>query len=136
MAQYIPQIPKNNFAAVTSPLGTDDNTKGYSIGSMWFNTATGYLYTCSSAAGGAAVWNDLSPGVGNTYHSPVIPTGAIDGSNVYYTLPYSPIYGALTLSGQTLIIGVHYTISGTTITMLVPLDPAFAIAGFYYEGFT
>ena len=49
--------PKNNFAATTSPGVNDDDTDGYSAGSMWINTAMATSYICLDASTGAADWN-------------------------------------------------------------------------------
>lgn len=46
----------NNLAGTTAPTVTDDESLGYSVGSLWFDSATGVLYTCSDATIGAAVW--------------------------------------------------------------------------------
>ena len=29
---------KNNFSATSTPVGTDDSTQGYAVGSFWYNT--------------------------------------------------------------------------------------------------
>lgn len=47
---------KNNFAAVTDPANTDDDTEGYSIGSVWINTLTNEAYRCVDATTNLAVW--------------------------------------------------------------------------------
>ncbi|MFA6168535.1 MAG: hypothetical protein WC700_18060, partial [Gemmatimonadaceae bacterium] len=56
--------PLGNFTAVVDPVGTDDNTLGYGIGSPWFNTATGKAFQAISVATGLAVWTQL---VANKY---------------------------------------------------------------------
>lgn len=55
------------------------------------------------------------------------PDGDIDGSNVTYELTRTPLTNSLdlVLNGQILTEGVDYTISGTTITMIVTI-PAIA----------
>ena len=47
---------KNNLAGVVAPTPTDDSAAGYSVGSLWINTATNRSYTCVKASVGAAVW--------------------------------------------------------------------------------
>jgi len=49
-------FPSASFAAV--PTATDDNTKGYVVGSQWTNTAASprAIYLCTDASTGAAVW--------------------------------------------------------------------------------
>ena len=49
-------FPSASFAAV--PTATDDNTKGYVVGSQWTNTAASprAIYLCTDASTAAAVW--------------------------------------------------------------------------------
>ena len=49
-------FPSASFAAV--PTATDDNTKGYVVGSQWTNTAASprAIYLCTDASTSAAVW--------------------------------------------------------------------------------
>lgn len=51
-----PGFPNNNYHAPLSPGATDDNTKGYSIGSRWFNIKTGQVYVAASVGTGTAAW--------------------------------------------------------------------------------
>ena len=50
------KLPKNNLAATAAPVVGNDNTQGYGVGSMWFDTTHSHIYGCTSAATGAAVW--------------------------------------------------------------------------------
>ncbi len=55
-----------------------------------------------------------------------IPSGAIDGTNVTFTLPFTPVVGSLVMlnyNGVTLVPGLGYTISGNTITMAIAPQP-------------
>lgn len=52
---------KNTQGAVVPPTSSDDNTLGYTIGSLW--TTPTDVYLCSSAATGAAIWKDIVAGV-------------------------------------------------------------------------
>ena len=56
----------NNLSATTDPGASSDNTQDYSVGSRWVNTATRRVWTCLSAATGAASWvlDGVVPGVG------------------------------------------------------------------------
>lgn len=47
---------QNNYAAVAAPVVGNDSSQGYSVGSVWINTATNRSYVCFNAAIGAAVW--------------------------------------------------------------------------------
>jgi hypothetical protein len=57
---------KVNYAAVTDPTVSNDSTQGYSVGSIWLNTATNVAYVCFDATAGAAVWADPGSGEANT----------------------------------------------------------------------
>ena len=61
---YLPAVHggiggKNNFAATTNPLATDDAGDGYAPGSMWENTTTGRVFICVGNTSNAAVWREL-----------------------------------------------------------------------------
>ena len=52
---------KNNNVATTAPSATDDESEGYSVGSVWVDTFTNNVYTLVDATDGAAVW-EISAG--------------------------------------------------------------------------
>jgi hypothetical protein len=56
----------NNLSATTDPGAFNDNTQSYSVGSRWFNTSARRIWTCLSAATGAATWahDGVVPGLG------------------------------------------------------------------------
>jgi hypothetical protein len=56
----------NNLLATADPGASNDNTQGYSVGSRWVNTIARRVWTCLSAATGAASWtlDGVVPGVG------------------------------------------------------------------------
>jgi hypothetical protein len=47
---------KSNLNAAVGPAVGDDETAGYSVGSIWLNTTAGTAYVCQDASTGAAVW--------------------------------------------------------------------------------
>lgn len=47
----------NNLAATTIPGVTDDSGDGYSVGSVWVNTAASTAYICTDNTAGAAAWS-------------------------------------------------------------------------------
>lgn len=61
---------KNNFAATSTPLVSNDNTQGYAPGSMWENTTTGRVYVCVGSSTGAAVWRELTTVISNNQITP------------------------------------------------------------------
>lgn len=48
---------QNNFEATTVPTTSNDDSQGYQVGSMWFNTVSSQWYICNVATTGAAVWS-------------------------------------------------------------------------------
>lgn len=56
-----PVSPLNNLSATTDPAVGNDNTQGYSIGSRWINTSTGWEFTALAVTTGAANWMRISP---------------------------------------------------------------------------
>ena len=63
-----------------------------------------------------------------------IPSGAINGTNVTFTLPSAPAYPSflmLNLNGVTLTQGLAYTLSGVTITMATAPQIGDTLNAFY-----
>jgi hypothetical protein len=55
----------NNVAATTDPGAGNDNTQGYTVGSLWVNTTNGRVWIALSVATGAAAWAlAVVPGTG------------------------------------------------------------------------
>ena len=48
----------NYLTATTNPTVNDDNSDGYTVGSMWFNASTGTMYICTDSTVGAAKWSN------------------------------------------------------------------------------
>jgi len=53
-------IPKNNFAATSAPLVTDDANIAYSVGSTWIDTTTNFSYKCVDSTIGSAIWVQMT----------------------------------------------------------------------------
>ena len=49
-------LGRNNMAATTDPVVTNDGTQDYAPGSLWLNQTGGKLWTAISVGTGAAVW--------------------------------------------------------------------------------
>ncbi|MFW6001699.1 MAG: hypothetical protein ACOCQD_00005, partial [archaeon] len=47
---------QNNLNATTEPTENDDITKGYEVGSVWYNISTDESYTCTDNSEGTADW--------------------------------------------------------------------------------
>ena len=58
-AGYI--MPQSNFTATVDPTVNDDVTLGYSTGSPWVNTATGYIFVLVDPSPAAADWQQVYP---------------------------------------------------------------------------
>lgn len=52
---------RKSKVSTVAPGVTDDSSKGYEIGSHWWDTVLGVISTCTSATVGAATWGSLSP---------------------------------------------------------------------------
>lgn len=50
---------KVNVAATAAPTANNDDTDGYSVGSVWIDTANDEIYVCADASVGAAVWRRI-----------------------------------------------------------------------------
>jgi hypothetical protein len=89
---------KVNYAAVTDPAVSNDNTQGYAAGSSWINTVTGREFVCVNAATGAANWREITnpaPSVfGNDYQLKVYSVPVGTGSTTFIpnnTAPNQPV---------------------------------------------
>lgn len=86
----------HNLEATTAPGVGDDSADGYSVGSLWFNSAAGDLYICRVATVGAAVWRKLAPGhhIGYLASNWYIPPGcgfhSATGANGLNTIRLTP----------------------------------------------
>ena len=47
---------RNYLTATANPTVNDDNSDGFTVGSIWLNTSTGAMYICTDSTVGAAVW--------------------------------------------------------------------------------
>jgi len=58
---YMP-FQKDNYAGAAAPDADNDETEGYSVGSVWIDTTSTphEIYRCVDAAEGAAVWLNTS----------------------------------------------------------------------------
>jgi hypothetical protein len=53
-------VKKNNFEAETTPWEEDDETQGYSRGSLWISTEGLSAWICVDATEGLAIWKMLT----------------------------------------------------------------------------
>lgn len=51
---------KSNLSAIRNPVGTDDTSQGYSVGSLWLNISSGDFFICASSSAGAADWSQIT----------------------------------------------------------------------------
>jgi microcystin-dependent protein len=112
---------KNNYEAVLAPTVNDDEGEDYTVGSMWIDTATNNIYTCTDPTETAAVWKKISNETiaptssipsGMLAYFPIgtVPTGwlACDGT-AYLKASYADLYTALKDGGATCIYGEDTT---------------------------
>ncbi len=57
VGQIATNVKKNNFDATDYPLVADDETKGYSKGSLWIYEEA---YICTDATEGFAIWKQIT----------------------------------------------------------------------------
>lgn len=50
------ELKKNNYTATAAPTTGDDSSKGYSVGSQWYDQTNDNMYHCVDSTVGAAVW--------------------------------------------------------------------------------
>lgn len=70
---------KYNMAATTDPGASDDETQGYSVGSLWLNNTTSDFFVAASVATGAASWKKVS-GISNNLAATTDPGASDDAS--------------------------------------------------------
>lgn len=88
---------QGNFAASSNPTTANDNTEGYSTGSVWYNTSNSNLYICTSAATSAAVWV-LTNNLGNN------------------AIPLTQLQTTGASTGQSIVFnGTHWAVGSPTI---------------------
>jgi len=56
-------LPKNNYSAIVSPSNINDETEGYSSGSVWVNVVNDQAYTCTNSTTNSASWTQSAQGV-------------------------------------------------------------------------
>jgi hypothetical protein len=65
LATFLRSSAAGNNVATTDPGVGNDNTQGYTVGSIWVNTANGRVWLAQSVATGAAAWAlAVVPGTG------------------------------------------------------------------------
>lgn len=62
--QGVPTTLKNNFGATAAPTTGDDSADGYAVGSKWIDVTNDKAYVCLDATATAAVWTEITAGVG------------------------------------------------------------------------
>lgn len=68
---------QDNLGASIAPTGSDDNTAGYSPGSVWLDVTAGKVYRCLVDTAAAAVWVDLTQPTGRTSVTVTAPTHTV-----------------------------------------------------------
>ena len=125
---YLPAVHggtggKNNFAATTNPLATNDAGDGYAPGSLWENTTTGRVFICVGNTSNAAVWRELVTIFTNNKIEPIahdtvdLGTPSVRFQDLYLSGGISAsgnvaIGGTLNITGATSLSSL--TASGTT----------------------
>ena len=120
---------QNNVAATSVPSTAQDVTKGYSPGSLWYNTVSGKLWICTSNASGAAVWlpTPLLTGFSLTIDSngsiSLVNDANVTGvANKYYGTNAGGTRGFFTLPGGGGGVTIGGAVSGASNGMMLFVD--------------
>lgn len=57
---------QHGFSKTTAPTGTDDNTAGWAVGSIWIDTTGDTIYICYDATTSNALWQEVGAGGGGS----------------------------------------------------------------------
>lgn len=111
----------NNLTAIVAPTATDDVSKKYSKGSLWYDNVKERFYICKDNTVGAAVWRRVRRGhlgyiVGNWYAgemsgNPVASAQAMGAGNRIY---FHPLYIPELITISELAYATANTIAGNT----------------------
>lgn len=110
----------NNLSATTAPTVTDDNTKGYAVGSVWINTSTNMPYTCTNSGTGVAVWSQ--GGTGDV----VGPASSTDKAITRFngTTGKSVQNSTVTISDAAVVAGIKTLTMTDSTTNTISITPA------------
>lgn len=130
--------PRNNLAASASPAVTDDNTKGYDIGSLWIDTVGKNFYVLADAATGAAVWKGASGGSGvpngGTVLQALLKNSSTDGDASWGTVSIPGTFNSVAVTASrdiaTTDIGKVLEInSAGVVALTLPTASAMSLGG-------
>lgn len=76
---------KNNFSATSAPATTDDRDGGYTVGSLWIDTAADKAYICVDSTPGSAVWVEAGNSEGSIYATNAV--GCLVYNNTTQSIP-------------------------------------------------
>lgn len=119
-------IGLKSTVSATAPGITNDSSDGYSVGSHWWDTATGIIYTCTDATEGAAVWGNLAP---SSISYPLTHTGLVhdaeSGSlSAGATIDLSTATGNwITVTGDTTVTDFTNLPAGSTVDLYFTGSP-------------
>lgn len=106
-------LHKSNLAAAVDPTSTDDNTLGYSIGSIWLNTTTANHCIATNVTTGAAVW--FCAAISGT-------TNEINVTGQTISISNTPNFTAKVFQGGTPLVFEGTTVDANEV-LLVITDP-------------
>lgn len=96
---------QNQYAGTVAPTVTNDNTQGYSLGSLWVDGVLQKIYVATNVSTGAAVWKQLEATTGG---SPTLDAlealSYVAGDTLYFTAADTPARLAKGTDGQVLTL--------------------------------
>ena len=127
---------KVNFTAISEPAITDDLSKGYDVGSFWYNHVTTKFYICEDNAYGAAIWQAIGASsaedIGYTPHNGLVSTNVQDaldelalggGSYAEASDPATNAAVTKTIIDNNGGVKITLTTAGNSQTMASPTNP-------------
>ncbi|MBY0548732.1 MAG: hypothetical protein K2W95_15790 [Candidatus Obscuribacterales bacterium] len=122
----IVSVPKQNYTGSTPPGASNDNTQGYEIGSVWFNSTTKQFYICQDAATGAADWEIYTSRISEADITAKLTTADVLTdwvvSGLIGSVPGSPSLAMTTPSGTAYVSGLRISPSSNPFTYTINKD--------------
>ncbi len=129
--------PLHNFVATRFPGSDDDETQGYSVGSLWMNTAYGTMFRATSVSDGEALWLPYSTQSQHILNLPNTMLGAVTAQQPFAfqwtnSVPSNSPYNVISINVRLELVGAQSSHIKES-ALLIPLlanglpNPTFSI---------